>query len=336
MSPQHSSPVAIVGAGIAGLTSAVRLLSRGVPVTLHAERRSPRLTSAVAPALFTPFAGPDVARTRRWAEAALATFQELERREGRRAGVRSGPFREYYYQAPRPRPFADLSHERPAPDAPPGFAAVLDSDRPHVDTTVHLAWLEARVLELGGRFVDERVTALASLFDRGHRVVVNCAGVGARDLARDPQVHAMRGLVLHTRRLPGLVRSLHDDAPDGVVTYVFVYEDHLVLGSTYERDVWEETIDEAAAAAILERARALVRVDGCPRWRELGTEIIDRRVGLRPARGAGDCTEDIRLETEHVGPGRDIVHHYGHGRSGISLSWGTSEEVAARVLELMR
>jgi D-amino-acid oxidase len=334
MVQQRSADVAIVGAGIAGLTTASRLLDRGVSVALHAERRAPRLASAVAPAMFTPFAGSDVARSRGWAEVSLETFRALAAREGARAGVRFGPFREYCYQAPGPRPFADLSDERPASDAPAGFAAVLDSVRPHVDTTVHLAWLEARVRALGGRFVDERVDALASLFERGYRVIVNCAGVGARDLARDPNVRAMRGLVMHARPVPGLVRSVHDDAPGGAVTYVFVYEEHVVLGSTYERDVWDETFDDAAAEAILERCRALVRVDGCVRWRELGTEVIDRRVGLRPARGTGERTEEIRLDVEHVAPGRALVHHYGHGRSGISLAWGTSAEVAERVLEL--
>jgi D-amino-acid oxidase len=149
MAKQHSAGVAIVGAGIAGLTTAVRLLDRGVAVALHAERRAPRLASAVAPAMFTPFAGSDAARSRGWAEVSLETFREFERREGVRAGVRFGPFREYCYGTPGPRPFADLSDERPAPDAPSGFAAVLDSVRPHVDTTVHLAWLEARVLRRG-------------------------------------------------------------------------------------------------------------------------------------------------------------------------------------------
>jgi D-amino-acid oxidase len=335
MAKQHSAGVAIVGAGIAGLTTAVRLLDRGVAVALHAERRAPRLASAVAPAMFTPFAGSDAARSRGWAEVSLETFREFERREGVRAGVRFGPFREYCYGTPGPRPFADLSDERPAPDAPSGFAAVLDSVRPHVDTRVHLAWLEARVRALGGRFVDERVDSLPSLFDRGYGVVINCAGVGARELAHDPEVRAMRGLVMHARSVPGLVRSVHDDAPGGVVTYVFVYDDHVVLGSTYERDVWDETFDDTAADAILERCRALVRLDGCLRWRELGAEVIDRRVGLRPARGTGGRTEDIRIDVEHVAPGRAIVHHYGHGRSGISLAWGTSAEVAARVLELM-
>jgi D-amino-acid oxidase len=335
MHQHEASPIAVIGAGVVGLSTAVRLLERGLAVTIHAEHRSPRIASAAAPAMFTPFPGSDVARSRGWALKSLDALRALERREGSTAGVRLGPFREYCYRQPRPRPFADLSSERVAPVVPQGFAAVLDSDRPHIDTNRHLVWLENRVSAMGGRMVEERLTSLDALFERGSEIVVNCSGVGAGALACDPLVRAMRGIVLHAPRTPGLARSLHDDAPDNVVTYVFVYDDHLVLGSTYEHDTWDESIDESESQAIIERCRNLARIDGCPNWRELGTEIIDRRVGLRPIRGQAGVSEDIRLEIEHAGDGRAIVHNYGHGRSGVSLAWGTAEEAADMALAVI-
>ncbi len=336
VNPDPGLSIAVVGAGVVGLTTAVRLLQRGLAVTIYAEGRSPRIASAAAPAMFTPFPGSDVARSRRWAQSSLQALRALERSEGPSAGVRFGPFREYCYRQPGARPFADLSCEHAAPVVPQGFAAVLDSDRPHIDTTQHLAWLERRVGLLGGRMVHERITSLAALFERGHEIVVNCAGVGARALAGDPLVRAMRGIVLHTRPVPGLARSLHDDAPGNVVTYVFIYDDHLVLGSTYEQDAWDERIDQGQLQAIIDRCRKLACVDGCPNWRDLGAEILDRRVGLRPARGQTGVTEDVRLEIEHAGAGRTIVHNYGHGRSGVSLAWGTAEEAADLVSAVAR
>lgn len=51
--------------------------------------------------------------------------------------------------------------------------------------------------------------------------------------------------------------------------------------------------------------------------------IIRRVVGLRPYRPSG-----FRLETVRMGDKR-IVHNYGHGGGGITLSWGTAE-LAAR------
>ena len=48
--------------------------------------------------------------------------------------------------------------------------------------------------------------------------------------------------------------------------------------------------------------------------------VVGHRVGLRPVRSA------VRLEAE----GR-VVHCYGQGGAGVTLSWGCADEVAALV-----
>lgn len=326
--PHPVSPVAVVGAGVVGLTTAVRLLERLVPVTVYAERRYPDNASGTAPAMFTPYSGSDPRRSRRWAEEAYRAYTDLEQREGARAGVRVFTLREYCYRPPHPSIYADLTRERPAEIAVPlSVAAVIDSERPHIDTTRFVPWLSQRAAALGAAFCLERVPSLDALLERGHRVVVNCAGVGAKELTGDRSLRAMRGIVLHCRHPAGLTRSLHDDAPGNVVTYVFRFEDHIVLGSTYERDVWEETIDEREIAAIVQRCRDLARLDNQPGWSEIGRDPTVRRVGLRPVRGSGEVCEDIRLEVERRRSGA-VVHNYGHGRSGITLAWGTAAEAA--------
>ena len=51
------------------------------------------------------------------------------------------------------------------------------------------------------------------------------------------------------------------------------------------------------------------------------------RVGLRPFRG-----NSVRLGHE---PGTAIIHNYGHGGAGVSLSWGCAEHVAALATRLL-
>ena len=49
-------------------------------------------------------------------------------------------------------------------------------------------------------------------------------------------------------------------------------------------------------------------------------EIIEDLVGLRPGR------TEVRLEKEER-DGVDLIHNYGHGGSGVTLSWGCADEV---------
>jgi D-amino-acid oxidase len=54
----------------------------------------------------------------------------------------------------------------------------------------------------------------------------------------------------------------------------------------------------------------------------LEVETSSALVGVRPVRPKG-----VRLELEDV-DGRAVIHNYGHGGSGFTVSWGCAEEVA--------
>ncbi len=51
--------------------------------------------------------------------------------------------------------------------------------------------------------------------------------------------------------------------------------------------------------------------------------VLAERVGLRPFRKSG-----VRLERDRLRDGRTVIHNYGHGGSGFTLSWGCAREVA--------
>ena len=64
--------------------------------------------------------------------------------------------------------------------------------------------------------------------------------------------------------------------------------------------------------------------------RVLGIErprVTAVKVGLRPFRKSG-----VRLEPEKLPDGRTIIHNYGHGGAGFTLSWACAEEVYAIAL----
>jgi D-amino-acid oxidase len=97
------------------------------------------------------------------------------------------------------------------------------------------------------------------------------------------------------------------------VTYVIPRSHDCILGGTAEDGEWSTEPDPRTAAAILERCAALE-----PRLAE--AEVLEHKVGLRPGR------KEIRLEREDVAHGPPRIHNYGHGGSGVTLSWGCAEE----------
>jgi D-amino-acid oxidase len=102
----------------------------------------------------------------------------------------------------------------------------------------------------------------------------------------------------------------------GGPTYVVPRADHVVVGGTDGADDWSRTPSPEIATEILHRATRLV-----PELAE--ATVVGHRVGLRPVRPA------VRLERE----GR-VIHCYGQGGAGVTLSWGCAEEVRELVAQL--
>jgi voltage-gated potassium channel len=133
-------------------------------------------------------------------------------------------------------------------------------------------------------------------------VVVNCAGLGSRLLADDLGVHPVRGQVLRVEQV-GLDRVWLAEGP----VYVVPRSNDVVVGGTADEGAWDRRPDPAVAQRILARPA---------RWSRAGGGRGPRhRVGLRPAR------ERVRLEVEHRAAGAPVVHCYGHGGAGVTLSW---------------
>jgi len=143
-------------------------------------------------------------------------------------------------------------------------------------------------------------------------VVVNCTGLGARELASDHELEALLGQVVITE--PGaadLALAVSDDRDPDRLFYVIPRRDELVLGgcSVPLAPGVEADCDDAITDRILAQAKRLGIAAGAVRR---------VRVGLRPYRAA------VRLERD----GR-IVHNYGHGGAGFTLCRGCAEDVAA-------
>jgi len=293
--------VIVVGAGVVGLTCAVRLLEAGHRVDVVARDLPLETTSAVAAALWYPYRALPQDRVTAWGRTSYDVFATLAGDE--RTGVRMLTGTEVLREH-EPDPWwrgAVPSLDRETA-LPPGYADGWTFVSPIVDMPVFLRWLVARVEELGGTLTRMNLSALPA----GGGLVVNATGLGARHFGADPAVYPVRGQVVVVEQV-GLDRWTLDRSG---LTYVVPRTHEVVVGGTEVEGEWSRTPDPAVAEQVLHRATALVP--------ELeGARVLRHKVGLRPARPG------VRLE--RVG---DVIHCYGHGGAGMTLSWGSADEVA--------
>jgi len=316
--------VAVIGCGVIGLTSAIRLAEAGYRVRVVAKARSPDTTSDIAAAVWFPFRTEQSDRAQGWARETLGFLSGLASDPG--AGVTLTPGIALSRAARMdPPPWHDaIADFRPArPDElPVGYAAGHVFAVPVIRMPRHLAWLGDRLAALGGTAEIGREVTPADL-DRlcaGHAAVVNCTGLGARDLVGDSDVFPIRGQIV--RVAPGHARRFVQGAEgEADVTYVIPRPDCTVLGGTTDRDAWDTTPDPAVASAILARCAALEPALA-------RAAVLSHAVGLRPGRAT------VRLAAERRAGGL-LVHNYGHGGAGVTLGWGCAGAVVRMVARML-
>lgn len=310
----------VVGAGVVGLTTAISLAEAGLATRVVAAEPPSATTSAAAGALWGMTRCGPLDRCLSWARVGLAVLSELaaspdagiRQVSGREVSARSGDWPEWAALVPDLRMCS-------ADELGEGFAAGWFHTAPLVAMPVYLDYLLARYEAAGGTLSVAAVSSLTSPASIEAPVVVNCTGVGARDLVPDPLVVPVRGQVVVVRN-PGIEEFFVDHTMRGTdYVYVFPHGDTVLLGGTAEEGAW----DLAARPDVAER----IVGDCSARFPALrGAEIVAHRVGLRPARAA------VRLEAEDLGGGRVLWHNYGHGGAGVSLSWGCAREITSAVL----
>jgi D-amino-acid oxidase len=333
--PRSDCDVLVVGAGVSGLTTAVCLAEAGLRVTILTAAPPAETTSSVAGAIWGPHLVEDSPRTARWALVTLAQLREFAADPATGVRIATG------VEATRGAPPAgtpaaaqkppDWLRELGAVPCPAGsltngFASGWRYRAPLVRMPAYLGYLHARFEAAGGRVEAGLARSLTgAAAEHGARAVVNCTGSGARDLASDQGVRVFRGQVVVAEN-PG-VTEFFIGLPDATteLVYLFPHGDILVLGGTQVADDWNSQPVPAVAERIL---RDCAAVDP----RVTGARVVGHRVGLRPFRPR------VRLEAEPSGTadpraGSAVVHNYGHGGAGITLSWGCAREAAALVTQ---
>lgn len=307
------SSVTIVGGGVIGYTCALELARAGHSVAVVSADPPERTTSAVAAAIWFPYAAGPADAVGRWGDVSLSVFTGLAGRDDTGVRMRSGLVL-HRDEDPDLSWTSSVPDHRPEASDVPGALGATRCTLPVVEMTRYLGWLVDQAHAAGVRTVRRTVRDLGEV--DGDGPVVVAAGLGAAGLTGDRDLVPVRGQVVRLAN-PGLTDWLIDDDNPAGMTYVVPRGADVVCGGTAERGNTDRTPDDATERAILDRARVLV-----PALRD--APVVSRGVGLRPGRPV------VRLDRTDV-DGRPMISCYGHGGAGVTLSWGCAVEVAALV-----
>jgi D-amino-acid oxidase len=305
--------VAIIGAGVSGLTCGVVFAERGYRTVIFAKETGQQTTSGAAAAVWFPY---HVEPAQRVIPLALETYQVLlDLAHFPESGVSMIETRQFLRTGEIEIP--DWAIPLGASIIPSeveesrGFTSGYAMNVPLMDTTIYLDYLAARFVKASGEINANVHFKNLEDVDSTFNLVINCAGIGARKLVHDTDLEPHRGQVAILPKIEGLSCAVVcDDEP---LMYAIPRKNDCLFGGTNE--VSDNMVaDPATTSRIVAECSRVLNINK-PR-------VIAERVGLRPFRRSG-----VRLERDRLGDGRSVIHNYGHGGAGFTLSWGCAREV---------
>jgi glycine/D-amino acid oxidase-like deaminating enzyme len=263
----------VIGCGAVGLTSARQLQRRGFEVTIYAAAVPPNVTSNMSLAGFTPTSGlvdPEQ-RTREWDaqyhRASDIAYRQLQLMIGPTYGI-SWIDNFNLFDEPRQRPPSTPERPNLMEGLQPG--AVLLGPGEHPFPTKYASWeptiriepniyLDALVRDFvlwGGHIVVRKFDTPRDLAALREPIVINCTGLGARDLFNDRQVLPLKGqltlLVPQSDVGYHTAGGLRPTPPGSLGLHMMPRSDGIALGGTSQRDVWTMEPDEAERKRVVD------------------------------------------------------------------------------------
>lgn len=305
--------VLILGAGVSGLSTGVLLALNKYKPIIWAKDLPPNTTSNAAAAVWYPFHADPPDKVARWARTTLDFFLGNVVND-ENSGVYKNTVTEIFSEQ-EPDPFWKDSVKtfRRIKNLPFSYKDGYAVDGVVMVTDIYMQYLLDKFRELGG-IIEKKYAADLEECLKNYSFVINCTGLGAKEFVKDSKMHPCRGQVIRVPNNGFPYTVFEEKGPNGLA-YIIPRKDDIILGGTIgEENDWNLEVNPQDTDSILKRCSAIY-----PEFKNI--KPLGYKVGLRPARKDG-----IRLETELINGGL-VVHNYGHGGSGFTLSWGCALEV---------
>jgi len=267
--------VAVIGCGSVGLTCARQLQRRGFDVTIYAAAVPPNVTSNMSLAGFTPSSGLVAGdqRTPAWdaqyRRAYDISYRQLQLMCGNPISGVSW-LDNISLTDTLPTPPQTPPTREPLPDGADtereifgpgehGFQTkyAIRSPQIRIEPNIYLDAIMRDVVLFGGRIVVRKFDTQRDLASLSEPIVINCTGLGARDLFGDKELLPLKGQLVvmvpqdeinyHTNG------GLHErPAPGQLGIHMMSRRDGIILGGTSQRDVWTLEPDEAERKRVVD------------------------------------------------------------------------------------
>jgi len=313
--------IAIIGRGVIGLTCAEIFLENGFNVHIFSKDDHESTASMGAGAYWWPHKAYPAKRVAKWAKTTFLKYKTLS--SDKNTGVIMHLHHRICSIEDETTYALDLIDKWSSFDA-----TILGIDTsnsysaevPLIDVSIYMPWLEKRVAILGAVFHIKELQSIRDLAGE-YTVVINCSGLGAKSLANDDEVYPIRGQIVKLEKPKKLDTSFRHVTSTSSLTLILPRFNDCVLGGTSLENSYSTVVDENITNEIIERCSQIV-----PELRN--SKILSTNTALRPGR------KSVRLESE-VYDGRIVIHNYGHGGSGYTVSYGCAEEVYKLVAKVL-
>lgn len=249
----HSGPVAVIGAGVMGLSTARLVQEAGFQVTIYAAALPPDTTSNIAGGQFHPYAvfRDDVVTSdfrTQFARALDYSWRRFQIMVGDDYGIRWLPT---YVETDTPESmpvanFPPVNRLLTRAEHPFPLENVLRYDTMYVETGRYLRQMLRDLQIAGGRVEVRRFATPADIASLPGALVFNCTGLGSRELFGDTELRPARGQLAILEPQPEVQYAV-----TGGPGYMFPRPDGIILGGTFELDQWDTTPVPATIARIV-------------------------------------------------------------------------------------
>lgn len=269
--PGHSGPVAVIGAGIMGLTTARLLQEAGQQVTIYTSQLPPETTSNIAGGQWYPssvFSRSQLTPEfeEQFVKASAYSYYRYQLLVGEHYGVRWMPTYEL-----SDNPINMGTVDRLIANMLPAMQTIEEVDNPfgsphlrrshnmYIEPARFLRAIQRDILLAGGKIMVRHFHDRSEIQTLPEKLIFNCIGLGAAELFGDEELTPVRGQLEILLPQPEITYAYTNRRG----LYMFPRSDGVVLGGTFDRGQYDRTPQQAVSEMIIEGHAAIANGMRC-------------------------------------------------------------------------